>query len=165
MPVTITKVAERLESLLDPEAARNGYELVAVEQSGGRGTPVIRVLLDREGGIDLEALTAANRWIAEVIDEEPALVGSYTLEVSSPGVDRPLRKPRDFQRFAGETATVKTLSAGRRGTFTGRISAANGESVTLDVGGEVHRIRYAEITKARLKGVVDFGTERSAKNR
>ena len=165
MAVASQKVAERLESLIEPEAARNGYELVAVEQAGGRGVPVIRVLLDREGGVDLEALTTANRWISKLLDDDPSLVGPYTLEVSSPGVDRPLRRPRDFQRFVGETATVKSLSAGKRTSLTGRIATADDVAVTIDHDGEVHRFDYKDITKARLKGVVDFGTERGAKNR
>ena len=165
MPVTTTKVAERLESLLEPEATRNGFELVAVEQAGGRGVPVIRVLLDREGGIDLDALTRANRWINEVIDADPSLSGPFTLEVSSPGIDRPLRKPRDFQRFVGDNATVKSLSAGQHRSITGRIVSADEESVTLDADGVQHRIEYTDITKARLKGVIDFSTEGSAKNR
>jgi ribosome maturation factor RimP len=87
------------------------------------------------------------------------------LEVSSPGIDRPLRKPRDFQRFVGENATVKSLSAGHHRSITGRIVSADDESVTLDADGEEHRIEYTDITKARLKGVIDFSTEGSAKNR
>ena len=165
MPVATTKVAERLEALLEPEAERNGFELVAVEQAGGRGVPVIRVLLDRETAIDLEALTSANRWIGEVLDNDPSLSGPYTLEVSSPGIDRPLRKPQDFQRFVGEKATVKFFSGGHRRSLTGAIASADDESVTLDVDGEAHRITYTDITKARLKGVVEFGPEGSAKNR
>jgi ribosome maturation factor RimP len=159
MSVQTASLAERLESSLEPEAARRGFELVAVEQAGGRGTPVIRVLLDREEGIDLDALATANRWIAEILDEDAALVGPYTLEVSSPGVDRPLRKPRDFERFVGEMATVKTRAREGRASYTGRISAAGTDSVTLDVDGQQYTFAYGEITKARLKGVVDFGRE------
>lgn len=159
MIVKTAGLAERLESLLEPEAQRHGFELVAVEQTGGRGTPVIRVLLDRESGIDLDALAVANRWIAELLDEDPLLVGPYTLEVSSPGVDRPLRKPRDFERFVGETVTLKTRVRDGRATYTGRIKCADAQTVTLVVDGEEYSIAYGDITRARLKGVVDFGRE------
>jgi len=159
MSVQTKKLAERLESLLEPEALRHGFELVAVEQAGGRGTPVIRVLLDRETGIDLEALATANRWVTELLDADPALVGPYTLEVSSPGLDRPLRRPRDFERYVGEVATIKTRPREGRSAYTGRITAADGDSVTLDVDGHDYTIAYDDITKARLKGVVDFSRE------
>jgi len=103
-----TELVAKLVDILEPEAEKHGYELVAVEQSGGRHTPVIRVLLDREDGVDLEAITIANRWVTELFDELDPINGPYTLEVSSPGIDRPLRKLSDFDRFAGETVTVKT---------------------------------------------------------
>lgn len=150
-------LAAKLESVLEPLAADHGLELVAVEVAGGRRTPLIRVLLDCVGGIDLEALTGANRWISETLDAEESMRGPYTLEVSSPGVDRPLRKMSDFERFLGETAHVKTRAAKGRSAWTGTIVAAKHGEVTLDVDGEEVRIPFEEITKARLKGVVDFG--------
>ena len=82
----------RLTELLEPEAAAHGFELVAVEVAGGRGTPVIRVLLDREDGIDLDAIGSANRWVSELLDEADPISAPYMLEVSSPGIDRPLVK-------------------------------------------------------------------------
>ena len=90
--MAITDLAKRLEELLEPIAEKNGFELVAVEQAGGRKAPVIRVLLDREGGVNLDAICEANRWVTEAIDEADPLSSPYMLEVSSPGVDRPLRK-------------------------------------------------------------------------
>ncbi len=156
--MAIGDLARRVEELLEPGAQSHGFELVAVEQAGGRHVPVIRVLLDREGGVTIDDLTAANDWISAALDESDVVPGSYTLEVSSPGVDRPLRKLADFERFAGETATVKTR-AGKTGrtTWTGRIEHIEGESVVLDVDGETVAIPFNEILKARLKGVVDFG--------
>ena len=150
-------VEKRLTAVLEPVAQSHGFELVAVEQAGGRGTPVVRVLLDRDGGVDLDAIISANAWVSEVIDTEDPLECPYTLEVSSPGVDRPLVKREDFDRFAGETAVVKAKPLGGRGAWTGTIVGTDGEDVVLDVDGERVSIPFETIQKARLKGVVDFG--------
>lgn len=156
-------IAERLTELLEPIAEANGYELVAVEQAGGRHTPVIRVLLDREGGIDLEAVAAANEWISEALDAADPIDSPYTLEVSSPGIDRPLRKRADYDRFAGSTVTVRAeLEDGRKAGWTGTLEGLSGDEVVLDVEGDRVTIPLDHIRKARLKGVVDFGKERGA---
>lgn len=145
-----------LIDMLEPEAVKHGYDLVAVEQAGGRRTPVIRVFLDREGGVDLDAIAAANEWVSAALDEAQPFNGPYTLEVSSPGVDRPLRRLDDFDRFAGETVTVKTRSQSARATWTGTIIGTDGETVVLRVDEEEVRVPFGEIVKARIKGVVDF---------
>lgn len=156
----------RLTELLESEAERNGYELVAVEQAGGRGTPIIRVLLDREGGIDLQAITTANAWVSAVLDEADPIAGPYTLEVSSPGIDRPLVKLADFERFAGETITVKARpAAGSRTSWTGTLAGLSGNDVLLNVDGEEVRVPFGDIEKARIKGVVDFGSKRRSDQR
>jgi len=153
-------LAAKLESVLDPAAEENGLELVAVEQAGGRKAPVIRVLLDREGGINLDALCEANGWVEDAIEKSGLVRGSYTLEVSSPGVDRPLRKREDFERFAGETATVKAKqSAGARTTWTGVLLGVEGDSVLIESDGKRFDIPFESVVKARLKGVVCFSRE------
>jgi len=149
-------VATRLYDALEPEAQARGLELVAVEQAGGRGMPVIRVLLDREGGIDLDAVSAANSWVSAIIDAEDPFASPYTLEVSSPGVDRPLTKLADFARFTGEVATLKVAGAGPRTAWTGEIVTVEDDNVVISVDGEPVSVPYSSIVKARLKGVVDF---------
>ncbi len=163
--MTATELIDKLETALDAEARSHGLELVAVEQTGGRRQPVIRVLLDREGGIDIDTIAESNRWVSQIVDAEPGLAGPYVLEVSSPGIDRPLKKPADFERFTGETATVKTRTADGRATYTGRIAGADTSGIVLEADDGEHRIAYDEIAKARLKGAVDFGSGRSAQNR
>lgn len=151
-----TELMTRLTRLLEPAAAERGFELVAVEQAGGRRTPVIRVLLDRPEGITIDAICAANAWIGEILDQADPISGPYTLEVSSPGVDRPLTKLADFDRFAGETASVKARVSGGRASWTGVIAGTDGTTVLLDVDGEQVRVPFDDILKARLKGVVRF---------
>ncbi len=157
-----TDLAARLTELLDPEATAHGFELVAVEQAGGRGTPVIRVLLDREGGLDLDAVASANAWVSELLEAADPIHGPYTLEVSSPGIDRPLTKRADYARFAGETVNLKTHVADKRKSWTGVLIGMEGDDVVLDVDGERVAVAFDTITKARLKGVVDFGQGRKA---
>jgi len=153
-----TSLAETIEALLSPLAEREGFELVAVETAGARKQPVVRVLLDREGGLDLDALCDANAWISNALDaEESILHGAYTLEVSSPGIDRPLRKLADFERFAGEQVKVKTAPDQGRATYVGTLEGVDGDTVLLDVDGQTVRIPFSAISKAHLKGVVDFG--------
>lgn len=159
--MAMTDLAKRVEELLEPVAERHGFELVAVEQAGGRKTPVIRVLLDREGGVNLDAICEANAWVSETLDTEDPVSGSYTLEVSSPGVDRPLRKRADFDRFAGDTVTVKARpSGGARGAWTGVLLGMEGDDVVLEVEGERVRIAFDDVQKARIKGVVSFNQGR-----
>jgi len=158
--MAVTDIARALTELLEPLAEEHGYELVAVEQAGGRRTPVIRVLLDRQGGLDLDAICSANRWVGEAIDEADPISGPYTLEVSSPGVDRPLRTPEHFERFAGETVTIKSRPhEGHRGGWTGTLKGMEGTDVILEVDGETVRIPFESVHKARLKGVVSFNRE------
>ena len=90
-------------------------------------------------------------------------LGPYTLEVSSPGVDRPLRTREHFERFVGETVTVKAKPVpGTRSAWTGTLLCLDGDDVVLDVEGEQVRVPLDSVQKARLKGVVNFNREGSA---
>ncbi len=162
--MAVTDLAKRLEEALEPLAEEHGYELVAVEQTGGRKSPVIRVLLDREGGVNLDAICEANSWVSDAMDEIDPISSNYTLEVSSPGVDRPVRKLADFDRFSGESCTIKAaITAGeKRNAWSGTLAGTDGDVVLLDVEGERVRIPFDSIHKARLKGAVSFDRERGA---
>jgi ribosome maturation factor RimP len=152
-----TGIEERLEAALTPAANSHGLELVAVELAGAHAQPILRVFLDKEGGIVLDEICEANEWVSALLDEAEPFDGPYTLEVSSPGIDRPLRKLEDFERFAGSTATLKTRSIDGRTRFTGIIESVQDDVVILDVDGEPVRIPFGHVRNARLKGEVDFG--------
>lgn len=148
---------QKVEELLAPVAAREGYELVAVETAGATKAPVVRVYIDREGGIGIDQLVDANRWISDALEAEDPVSSSYTLEVSSPGVDRPLTKLDHFEKFCGHTAKLKTTPIEGRSSFRGTITGVEGDTVVFDIeDGDTVRIPHASITKARLKGTVDF---------
>ncbi len=158
-----TDLVDTLTAVLEPLAIEHGLELVAVEQSGGRKSTVIRVLLDCSDGLDIDAIFAANHWISEELDRLDPIADPYSLEVSSPGIDRPLRTREHYQRFVGETVTIKTASPGPgRSAWTGILVGIDDNDVVIDVGGEHVRVPFDSVQKARLKGVVSFNSERGA---
>ena len=118
-------VRNQLLSLLEAEASSHGIDIVDVEVVGSSKAPTVRVRIDHEDEdadpITLDEVSAETSWISDLIDKADPIEGSYTLEVSSPGLSRPLRKERDFVRFAGENISLKLdVSEGRR-RYTGRL--------------------------------------------
>ncbi|MBN2848891.1 MAG: ribosome maturation factor RimP [Coriobacteriia bacterium] len=156
--------ARELIALLEPLANDHGLELVTVEVAGGHGGTVVRVFLDREGGIDIDTIAAANPWVSEALDAVPSLSGPYTLEVSSPGIERVLRTPRDFERFAGQRVTMR-LSRPLDGhaKITGVLVGMSGDEIVVAGEGNEHRVPIDIVERARLKADLDAGGEGSGK--
>ncbi len=103
--------AEKLIEVLEPLAEGNGLELVTVEVAGTKKNPILRVCLDTpQGGINLDQLAEAREWVDAAVDELDPFKESFVLEVSSPGIDRPLRKLSDFERFAGEDEFIRSIA-------------------------------------------------------
>jgi ribosome maturation factor RimP len=126
-------VCEIVSELVEPVAMERGLELVDVEfQSSGRRS-VLRVYLDRPGGIGLDELAAASREVGDVLDAHDAVPGQYTLECSSPGINRRLRTAEDFARFCGKPVRVRTSTpiAGSR-NFSGLLVTASGDAIEID---------------------------------
>ncbi len=143
-------MSDELSDLLDTTLSPLGLELVDVELRPG----TVRVVVDRSDGADLEAIAEATRAVSAVLDTHDPMPGQrYTLEVSSPGVERPLRTPRHFIRSVGETVTVRTTtgSQGQR-RITGRIAAADADGFVLegdDLPDGGRRFSYDEVERAR----------------
>ena len=147
-----------LEALM-PQAADEGVEIVTVEIVGSKKAPTIRVFIDAEGGISFDELARTQAWIGTMMDELDPFPGAYMLEVSSPGIDRPLRTPEHFNRFAGETVNIKTRGPIEgRSSFTGELAGFSDGAVRLIVEGETMAIPHDQIKRARLKGSVDFSS-------
>ena len=147
------------QRLFDAICSRNpGHvEIVTVEVTGARKAPTICVYIDTPEGVTFDEITEAQKWINALMDELDPFPGAYTLEVSSPGIDRPLRTPEHFARFVGSRAYVKAKEAiDGRSAWTGIITAADAEQVTLDVDGVVYTVPFDKIKKANLKGEVTF---------
>jgi ribosome maturation factor RimP len=143
---------ESIREVAGPALASRGLELWDVEIT----RDVVRILVDRPGGIDLDALTQASSVISPLLDQNPALVpfGRYQLEVSSPGLERSLRTPDQFRRYLGAEITVKTgapVSGARR--HRGTLIAADEGTIRLQPtdppGGEVIELRHDQIDRAR----------------
>lgn len=144
-------IDEELKQLLEPAIEGLGYELIELESRVGGKDGVLRVFIDSEKGIDLDDCETVSRQISTLLDVEDPIPGRYSLEVSSPGLDRPLTKAEHFRRFAGEDIRVK-LSVpleGRR-NFRGAIRGVDDDSVEVEVDGELHRLPMARIASARL---------------
>ena len=152
-------IAERARTLLEPVLARDGFELVEVEWAREGRDWVLRVYVDREGGVGIEHCQEVTRTIEPILDVEDFIEPAYNLEVSSPGVNRPLRKPQDFERFKGERAHVKAFGPlegtapgqAPRKNWTGALRGFVDGDVEIEVDGVVHRIPHAKIAKANLE--------------
>ena len=139
----------RLAEVLTEPLAATGLDVEAIELTPAGKRRLLRVAVDKDGGVTLDDVADATREVSRVLDESDVMGEMpYTLEVTSRGVDRPLTLPRHWRR--NEDRLVKaTLADGS--SLTGRIVTSSEESVTLDVSGEQHEVAYADVTKALVQ--------------
>ena len=137
--------------LLQPLVEELGFEFVGLEHSSNPKNSVIRVYIDQPDGIDLDDCTRVSREVASLLDVEDPISGHYTLEVSSPGLDRPLFTLQQYDQFKGAEIKV-TLFAPEEGRrrFRGKIMAVQDERIQLDLGDAEVALNIANIAKARL---------------
>jgi ribosome maturation factor RimP len=158
-------IAEQARRLLEPILAHEALELVEVEwvRAGGRWT--LRLYVDKPGGFTIEDCQAVSRTVEPILDVAGFIEPAYDLEVSSPGLERPLRKPSDFIRFAGQRARIKSFgpvagtapaSPGRK-HWTGTLTGFKDGAVEIEVDGVPHRVPHDQIAKANLE--YDFEAE------
>ncbi|HRQ64959.1 MAG TPA: ribosome maturation factor RimP [Xanthomonadaceae bacterium] len=142
---------QKLMDLIEPAVAALGYECLGIDYSPSRGSSLLRIYIDRPEGIVVEDCEAVSREVEALLDVNDPIAGHYTLEVSSPGVDRPLFTPEQFARFLGENVAVTLLAPvdGRR-RLRGAIRAVEGDRVVLDVDGVEVAIEHGDVQKARL---------------
>ncbi|MDO5118050.1 MAG: ribosome maturation factor RimP [Eggerthellaceae bacterium] len=154
----LTKTEQGLLNALEAHAGEHGIEIVTVEVTGARKSPTIRVYIDTPNGVDFDELTRSQKWINELMEEIDPFPGAYVLEVSSPGIDRPLRTPEHFKRFVGSTVVVRASEAiDGRANWTAVLTAADDECITVcDDASNEARIPYEKIKRANVKGIIDF---------
>lgn len=153
----LTVKEQKLLDALEPKAKDEGIEIVTLEITGAKKSPTIRVFIDTEDGVGFDELSRAQGWMSDLMDEIDPFPGAYMLEVSSPGIDRPLRTLEHFSRFAGERVQIKTTSPlDGRSSFTGKLAGVCDEDVLLDTESGQIRIPYDAIRRAHVKGVIDF---------
>ncbi|MFL6375673.1 MAG: ribosome maturation factor RimP [Pyrinomonadaceae bacterium] len=158
-----SSILERVEKIARAAAADSGVDLVHVELAGIKRDQVIRIYIDKEGGVTIEYCTNVSHAVESVLDSDDFIPGKYVLEVSSPGIERQLYSLADFFKFAGQLAKVKTKTDidGQK-TFIGVITAVDGEDITLNdrTRGTV-TFPYSMVDKANLK--IDLVKEFSSK--
>lgn len=143
--------SDELIQLLEPVIERQGYELAGLELKVGSRDGVLRIFIDKPGGVGLEDCELISRQVSALLDVEDPVPGRYSLEVSSPGLDRKLTKPVHFQRFVGEEVKVETRFPvlGRR-RFRGVLQAADEKSIVVVVDREPYELQIDGIETARL---------------
>jgi ribosome maturation factor RimP len=147
---------DKIAAALEPVLATINLELFDVELTGTGRTRTLRVVVDRDGGVDLDTITEASERISPVLDSESELRGPYALEVSSPGLERPLRRPEHFHRAVGDTVTVKARGPeGAVERLRGRLLDADDDGVVVDTAEGPARVRYGDIVQSRT--VFEFG--------
>ena len=141
---------ERLIDLLEPPLQAMGYELVDLDvRVGGNG--LLRLYIDQQGGVDLEDCERVSRQIGTFLDVEEPIPGSYRLEVSSPGLDRPLRTRAHFERFTGHEAKLRlALPVEGRRNFKGRLCGVVNTDIVIDVDGRQWQLPIDDIAAANL---------------
>ena len=140
-------VTDRIDAMAAPLCDRIGVELLDVEYEGG----VLRLVVDHPEGVGMDAIAGVTREVSRALDHEDLIAGTYTLEVTSPGLERPLKRPVHFERAVGTEVTIKTqpgTDGDRR--VSGVLQATNREGVVVRAAdGSVRSIRHDEILKAR----------------
>ncbi|HET7392260.1 MAG TPA: ribosome maturation factor RimP [Candidatus Binatia bacterium] len=147
---TVSRIWEVATQIADGE----GMEVVDVElrPEGSRRGRVLRLYLDKHGGLNIDELGRVSRQLSELLDTQDIVEGSYTLEVSSPGINRPLKKPEHFQRFIGKRVRVRTgdMIEGRR-SFLGILNEVTGEKIKIEVEGKQYEIPFSMIEKSNYE--------------
>lgn len=154
MAIALDEIRRLVEGVVEGE----GYELVDVELKGGGKHRVLRVFIDKEGGISHGDCQQVSDQVSTVLDVEDPIPSAYTLEVSSPGLDRRLVKPKDFVRFEGHTVKIRTKSPldGRK-VFEGRLSGLEDGGIQLETPDGIVTIALEEVHEARL--TIDWKSE------
>jgi ribosome maturation factor RimP len=140
--------AGAVAALARPLAQARGVDLVDVEIKGTGGRRLVRVMVDRKGGVELDDIHAVSRELSAILDEADPVEGAYALEVTSPGVDHPLRDRAAFDRVEGRLVAVRRGTPDGAEDLRGTVRTAEDEAVVLDVDGEAVRVRYGDIEKA-----------------
>ncbi|MEK7229860.1 MAG: ribosome maturation factor RimP [Candidatus Binatota bacterium] len=157
--MAVDSAVTRVWELAAPLLVDEGMEIVDIEfrGEGGRGGRVLRVYLDKEGGLNVDDLARVSRRLSDLLDDQVAVEGPYTLEVSSPGINRVLKKPEHFRRFIGKRVRVRTreMIEGRR-SFLGLLREVREGGIVLSQQGAEFTIPLSVIEKANYEH--DWGT-------
>lgn len=143
----------RIEGILTPLLEAEGFSLVDVEYKREQGGWVLRVFIDKEGGVTLDDCAQVSREFGQFLDVEDIIPTAYHLEVSSPGLDRPLKKEEDFVKYSGRKVRIKTKEqvSGRRNFKGALLGCSEGKVMVKVEGSEVFAVPFTSILKANLE--------------
>ena len=149
--LSISKIKTVVEEMVTPFLDSNGFELVDIEYVKEGSHFFLRVFVDKEGGIDIDECGRISEFLSEQLDKNDPVTDAYFLEVSSPGAERPLKKPEDVHKAVGKHVYITTYEPidGSK-EFEGQLIAFDGEQVSVQVGKKEHVIPYAKVAGARL---------------
>jgi ribosome maturation factor RimP len=153
------EILDKVRRIAGPLAAQEGLELIDVEMGGGGGRQILRLYIDKGGGVSLDDCTAFSRAVSTALDVEDPIEGTYDLEVSSPGLDRPLKTPEHFQKFLGSKVRVKTFGpvpeCENRRTFLGILQSYDKGIIAIEVDGKLFRVPHGLVSKANVEPVFE----------
>ncbi|CAG5077717.1 Ribosome maturation factor rimP [Thermobacillus xylanilyticus] len=151
MAANRAQIESVVEKLVRPYLEENGFELVDIEYVKEGGSRFLRIFADKEGGIDIDDCGRISEWVSARLDELDPIPEAYFLEVSSPGAERPLKKPEDMAKAAGRHVFVTTYEPidGLK-EFEGRLVSFEDDTAVIEVGKKRHALPWAKIASARL---------------
>jgi ribosome maturation factor RimP len=149
--LSTSAIKTAIEAIMVPYLEENGFELVDIEYVKEGNNWFLRIFCDKEGGIDIDECVRISEYASEQLDIHEPISGAYFLEVSSPGAERPLKKPEDVQKAIGKNVLVTTYEPiDKMKEFEGRLLTFDGETLTVLVGNHEHTLPYAKVASARL---------------
>ena len=150
------KIRDRLAEVLTEPLAAAGLDVEAIEITPTGKRRLLRVAVDKDGGVTMDDIADATKEVSRLLDQSDVMGEQpYTLEVTSPGTDRPLTLPRHWRRNNGRLVKVQSFGE----TFTGRVVASDEHGATLDVSGQERRVAFADVGKARVQ--IEFNRKES----
>ncbi|MCB9694243.1 MAG: ribosome maturation factor RimP [Alphaproteobacteria bacterium] len=145
-----SELVHTVRELIEPAVQRLGFDLVAVEWVGDTRGPILRVSIDNPHGVAAKDCAQVSRYIEPLLDESDPIESAYKLEVSSPGIDRPVQRLADFARFEGYRVKIRLEEGHPRRRYTGRLAGVDGDEIKVEVDGVEHVIRHDTIQRAQL---------------
>ncbi|MFD1953789.1 ribosome maturation factor RimP [Paenibacillus thailandensis] len=146
-----SKIKSVVEEMVKPFLDDNGFELVDIEYVKEGSSYFLRVFVDKENGIDIDECVRISEYLSEQLDKNDPIPGNYFLEVSSPGAERPLKKPDDVRKAVGKHVYITTYEpVNGEKEFEGELLAFDGEQLTIRTGNKEQTVPYAKVAGARL---------------
>ena len=160
----MAELAQRLRDMVEPYVAAEGVELDGLELIGNDQARILRIIVDADGGVGVDRIAALSRGIGRLLETEDVFAGAYTLELTSPGLERKLRLPSHYAKSVGRQAKVKTkVEIDGARTHRGEIASVDDEGLTLTIDGGARRIEFDDVVSARTVFVWDKSAKSGAR--